>query len=612
MADGGYPNSTRANTALLIYRDAMREYIAQILKREHGPNWIHSQVLNDDARDRDKSSYDKRRQSLRDGAEPRDLIDPAEFPFLIRDNARAFPDLDQSDIRRMHDIRNSRNNFQHASTSGDCSPEDADRISHLCIRTLKRCGLSSAVASIHALSSDAPLGAPTVSGVELRKQRAQREWYKDRLAGKSPEELTPWEQERLAEIEWEEEWERSELVREEHEQQKRERRERERQTQEREREAELKAEKRQSEAARRAREQQQEAARRAREQQQAEARRAQEQQRETAKRAQEQQEQRERERQLEREREQQEQSEREQAAVDAFAAKCRLIARFLAVGGMAASFVGDFAGIHAPGGLFGSSIFPGVAMLATILLVATLPKDRLVPAVVVGMFGYLVAGAILPEPYEAALFALDRGDAGIRGVLLTPALVAVAQLDALLHEHGTVTACCGGLIVGGLWSKAVFWQEQDEGFSSLTRATGASIGSFTSSALAGVGGYGVGHTIYVILFLIVVGIPFAIVDIFADISLDEDVTTGDLFSLSILLVTGGVMVLSGGFVKLPPIARAVAQWRTQGLLTRSRLPAAVVVLVLPIVPAIVMFSLVAFPQLYFEHLMLPLIDWVYS
>ena len=251
-------------------------------------------------------------------------------------------------------------------------------------------------------------------------------------------------------------------------------------------------------------------------------------------------------------------------------------------------------------------------MLATILLVATLPKDHLVPAVVVGMLGYLVAGAILPEPYEAALFDLDRGDADIRGVLLLPALVAVAQLDALLHEHGTVTACCGGLIMGGLWSKAVFWQEQDEGFSSLTGAARASIGSFTSSALVGVGGYGVGHTIYVILFLIVVGIPFAIVDIFADISLDEDVTAGDLFSLSILLVTSGVMVFSGGFVKLPPIARAVAQWRTQGLLTRSSLPAAVAVLVLPIVPTIAMFSLVAFPQLYFEHLMLPLIDWVYS
>ena len=217
MADGGYPNSTRANTALLIYRDAMREYIAQILKREHGPNWIHSQVLNDDARDRDESSYDKRHQSLQGGASPRDLIDPAEFPFLIRDNARAFPDLDQSDIRRMHDIRNSRNNFQHASTSGDCSPEDADRISRLCIRTLERCGLSSAVASIHALSSDVAPGAPTVSGAALRKQREQREWYKDRLAGKSPEELTPWEQERLAEIEWEEEWERRELVRSERE-----------------------------------------------------------------------------------------------------------------------------------------------------------------------------------------------------------------------------------------------------------------------------------------------------------------------------------------------------------------------------------------------------------
>ena len=340
---------------------------------------------------------------------------------------------------------------------------------------------------------------------------------------------------------------------------------------------------------------------------------------ERARRERERQEESERQERARRERERQEESERqererEQASFHAFIAKCRLAARFLAVGGVAASFAGDFAGIHTSGGLLGSSIFPGIAMLATVLFVATLPSDYLLATAVVGMLGYLAAGAILPEPFEAALSDLgpDR-DVGVRGALLTPALVSVAQSDALLHEHGTVTACCGGLLMGSLWSLVVFGRARTRlVFQSLTGAAKASISSLTTSALVGSFGYGVAHTAYVLLFLILVGIPFAIVDIFADISLEEDVTAGDAFNLSILLVTSGVVALSGMFIDLPSAARAVVQRRTRGMLTRSSLPAAAAVLVLPIVPAIVMFSLVAFPQPYFEHLMVPLIDWVYS
>ena len=215
MAEGGFPNRTRADNALTIYRDAMRAYIAPILEREHGPDWIRSQVLNATARERNPSSYDRRLQSLQRGTPPRDLIDLAEIPFLIQDNAHLFPDLDQSDTRRMHMIRDLRNEIQHADRAGDCAPEEAASLAGLCTLVVERCGLSDAVENIRGLSSDEPGGGSAEA--DLREQRERREWDKARLAGKRPEELTPLEQQRLADIEWEEEWERREFVRRERE-----------------------------------------------------------------------------------------------------------------------------------------------------------------------------------------------------------------------------------------------------------------------------------------------------------------------------------------------------------------------------------------------------------
>ena len=215
MADGGFPNRNRADNAITIYRDAMREYIAPILERQHGPNWIRSQVLNDDLRERNPRSYDQRLQSHKNGTSARNLIDLADIPFLIRNNSDAFPNLRPADAQRMHQIRDLRNEIQHADREGDCTSEEASAIAAMCVMVLDRCRLPDAAEQIRGLSTAASTGLAAVSEAELREQRERREWDKSRLAGKSPEELTPWEQERLAEIEWEEEWELREAERQE-------------------------------------------------------------------------------------------------------------------------------------------------------------------------------------------------------------------------------------------------------------------------------------------------------------------------------------------------------------------------------------------------------------
>lgn len=140
----------QAWSALDIYRNEMRAYIAQILEREHGPNWIHSQVLNATARERNLSGYDRRLQSLQNGASPRDLIDPAEIPFLIQDNASLFPDLDQADTRRMQEIRRLRNELAHPHHS--TYTPDVEAVVEQCALVLERCGLSAAAEEVRRLA----------------------------------------------------------------------------------------------------------------------------------------------------------------------------------------------------------------------------------------------------------------------------------------------------------------------------------------------------------------------------------------------------------------------------------------------------------------------------
>ena len=209
MADGGFPNRNRADNALTIYRDAMRGHVARILKREHGSDWIRIQVLNDELRKRNPSSYDRRLQSLKKGTPARDLIDLAEIPFLVRNNSDVFPHLHPADIQRMQQIRDLRNEIQHPVHKGDCTPEEADAVIGLCGLVLGHCGLSDAVKNIRHLSSS----------VGEEKRRARHKWDKTRLANRPTAALTPWEQERLAEIEWEEEWERRKLQKQQREKQ---------------------------------------------------------------------------------------------------------------------------------------------------------------------------------------------------------------------------------------------------------------------------------------------------------------------------------------------------------------------------------------------------------
>ena len=206
MADGGIPNKNRADSALTIYRDAMRQYIAPILEREHGPNWIRSLVLNERARVRNERSYDERLRSLETGSPPHSLIDLADIPFLIDSSLGAFPRLDETDVDQMHAIREVRNRIHHLHREGDCTRGEVEAIAGLCILVLERCGLSAAAENIPSLSS-------TAAEADLQKEReerARREWDRERLSAKPPEELTPQERERLNDYEWQEYWGRQE------------------------------------------------------------------------------------------------------------------------------------------------------------------------------------------------------------------------------------------------------------------------------------------------------------------------------------------------------------------------------------------------------------------
>ena len=210
MADGGIPNRNRMGSALIIYRDAMRQYIAPILEREHGPNWIRLLVLNERARMRNERSYDKRLRLLETGSPPHSLIDLADIPFLIDGDLGAFPTLDGEDVDLMHAIREVRNRVEH-HREGDCTRGEVEAVAGLCILVLERCGLSGAAENIPSLSS----AAAEVDLQKEREERARREWDRERLSAKPAEELTPQERERLNDYEWQEYWGRQEQERKE-------------------------------------------------------------------------------------------------------------------------------------------------------------------------------------------------------------------------------------------------------------------------------------------------------------------------------------------------------------------------------------------------------------
>ena len=227
MADGGIPNKHRADSALTIYRDAMRQYVAPILEREHGPNWIRSQDLS--------LSAAQQRRALESGSPLHSLIDFVDISFLIDRNFSAFPTLGGTEVDLTHAIRKLRNDIYHSQREGDCTRGEADAVAALCVLVLERCGLSDAAENIRNLPS--ATAASTASDADLQNERARREWDKGRLSKKPDEERTLLERQRLADIvaeeEWEAELERRERERQEQEHRERERREREWRAQER-------------------------------------------------------------------------------------------------------------------------------------------------------------------------------------------------------------------------------------------------------------------------------------------------------------------------------------------------------------------------------------------
>ena len=213
MADGGFPNKNRAINAYDAYGDAMRLYIAQVLERVHGSGWVRLRLLTDDLRKNNGRRYDGVERALRSKKPPLEILDRGDIPNLVNGDLANFPDLSRDDARSLFKIRNLRNDIVHSGRSGDCTVEQANAIASLCVLALERCGLSDAAESIRRISLVATPVAQATPEADLREQRERREWDKARLAEKVPDELTPWEQQRRAEIEWEEEWERRELIR---------------------------------------------------------------------------------------------------------------------------------------------------------------------------------------------------------------------------------------------------------------------------------------------------------------------------------------------------------------------------------------------------------------
>ena len=151
VANHEFPNRCRADSALVIYRDAMRQYIAPILEEKRGPDWFVDQVLKNRATDR--RSIDSRQSLMRTGTPLRDLIDLSEIHRLLADNETLFvPPLRDSDFKRARLIKDLRNELQHAQHQpGDCAPREAREIANQCIAMLERLDLLDAAEQIRKL-----------------------------------------------------------------------------------------------------------------------------------------------------------------------------------------------------------------------------------------------------------------------------------------------------------------------------------------------------------------------------------------------------------------------------------------------------------------------------
>ena len=205
MADGGFPNRNRADNALKIYLDAMREYVALILKRAHGSDWADSQLLTEQLKRRSTDDYERLRLALKAGKVPQHLIDFPDLSRLIDANRKSFTAMRNDDFTRVHSIRDLRNELQHFDQPDDCSPDLASAIVMHCTRTLKRCSLHDAVERIEQLTSMVPTNSEATSEVDQQEQRDRDEWEKNLSAGDLPSGLTPYELRRLIDAKWEQE-----------------------------------------------------------------------------------------------------------------------------------------------------------------------------------------------------------------------------------------------------------------------------------------------------------------------------------------------------------------------------------------------------------------------
>ena len=178
MAGYAYPNRIRAYTALLIYRDVMRPYVAQALEGAYGADWFDKFLLDPLRKkvgngDRGaKVALDTKMHGLAQGREQYQCPDNADISVLLNDHSQLFQRLRRSDIARMREIRSLRNEFlEHDLDEGDCGSEVADAITSQCILVLNSCGLPAAAEAVRDLA--APAARPPVPKPAAPRKRTR-------------------------------------------------------------------------------------------------------------------------------------------------------------------------------------------------------------------------------------------------------------------------------------------------------------------------------------------------------------------------------------------------------------------------------------------------------
>ena len=172
MADYAYPNRIRAYTALLIFRDAMRPYVARVFESGYGPKWLGEVVLDPIQNLVDegkggwhlKNSLTARQDARLRGTDDHLLIDFGDIPRYIGEHRSSFPDLTDktfSDIRRIRDLRNRF--LEHDFEEGDCNAAVVEEIIKLCSSVLVDRGLSGAAEAVARLPQATP-DAPAKTG----------------------------------------------------------------------------------------------------------------------------------------------------------------------------------------------------------------------------------------------------------------------------------------------------------------------------------------------------------------------------------------------------------------------------------------------------------------